>query len=55
MSHHKDIIIDGINYGYLRITNDGQVLSIWIYQPWGAGDLFIPEDGYREPVLGEEE
>ncbi len=54
MSHHKKIIIDGIEYGYLRITNEGQVLSIWINQPWGTGDLFIPEEGYREDLFTDE-
>ena len=55
MSHHLPIIIDGIEYGYFRICNDGQILSVWVHQPWGVSELFIPEQGYREPVLGEEE
>jgi hypothetical protein len=44
MSHHKRIIVDGIDYGYFRITNDGMVISIWINQPWGEGQLFIAEN-----------
>ncbi len=55
MSHHLPIIIDGIEYGYFRICNDGQILSVWVHQPWGVSELFIPEQGYREPVMGEEE
>jgi len=48
MSHHKKIVIDGIEYGYFRITNDGVVLSIWIKQPLGEGQLFIPENPIEE-------
>lgn len=44
MSHHKKIIIDDVEYGYFRITNEGIVLSIWINQPWGEGQLFIAEN-----------
>ena len=32
----------------MRVTNNGEVLSIWIVQPWGEGELFIPETGLRE-------
>ena len=52
MSHHKKIIIDGMEYGHFRITNDGEILSIWIHQPWGIGQLFLPEG---ELPRGEEE
>lgn len=55
MSHHKEIIIDGMSYGHFRITNHGEILSIWIKQPWGTGELFIPESGKRECSVGEEE
>lgn len=55
MSRHLPIVIDGIEYGYFRICNSGQILSIWIHQPWGARELFIPVNGYREPVLEGEE
>jgi len=48
MSHHKKIVIDGVEYGHVRITNDGVVLSIWINQPWGDGQLFIPENPIEE-------
>ena len=48
MSHHIPIIHKGIKYGHIRITNNGEVLSIWIHQPWGTGELFVPEDGLRE-------
>lgn len=39
MSHHRTIIINGKEYGHVRITNSGQILSIWIVQPWGEGEL----------------
>jgi len=48
MSHHKKIVIDGIEYGHFRITNDGIVISIWINQPWGDGQLFIAENPVEE-------
>ena len=32
-----------MEYGHFRITNDGEILSIWIHQPWGIGQLFLPE------------
>lgn len=53
MSHHKQIIIDGINYGHLRITNAGQVLSIVIHQPWGDLELF--KSKYEDVDYGREE
>ena len=46
MSHHKKIIIKGIDFGHLVITNDGEILQIWINQPWG-GELFYPAEGLR--------
>lgn len=58
MSHHKEIIIDGMSYGHFRVTNHGEILSIWIKQPWGTGELFIPESGHREcsvSTYGDEE
>ena len=59
MSHHKDIYILDENgtckIGHVRITNHGEILSIWIRQPWGIGELFIPESGKRECSVGEEE
>jgi len=48
MSHHKKIIVNGMEFGHMRVTNNGEVLSIWIKQPWGEGELFIPETGLRE-------
>jgi hypothetical protein len=54
MSHHKDIIIDGVKIGHVRITNSGQVLSVWINQPWGDGELLcsiypeVFQDGEEE-------
>ena len=53
MSHHQQIIIDGINYGHLRITNAGQVLSIVIHQPWGDLELF--KSKYEDVDYGREE
>jgi len=51
MSHHKRIIIGGVDYGHFRITNDGEIISIWIRQPWGEGELFLPADRAEdEPV-----
>jgi len=44
MSHHIPIEIHGRKYGHFRITNDGIVLSIWINQPFGEGQLFIAEN-----------
>ncbi len=52
MSHHKKLMINGIEYGHVRITNDGQILSIWIMQPWGEGELLTSK--YPE-VRSEEE
>ena len=54
MSHHKDIIIDGVKIGHVRITNSGQVLSIWIDRHGERGELFcsihpeVFEDGEEE-------
>jgi hypothetical protein len=48
MSHHKTIKINGVRYGHFRITNDGEILSIWIHQPWGTSELFIPQSGLRD-------
>jgi hypothetical protein len=46
MSHHKTIFIldgngDPFPMGHVRITNDGEVLSIWIS---GQQRLFFPEE-----------
>lgn len=30
-----------MEFGHMRVTNDGQVISIWIKQPSGEGELFI--------------
>lgn len=51
MSHHKKLMINGIEYGHVRITNDGQILSIWIMQPWGEGELLTS----KYPEVKEEE
>jgi len=53
MSHHRTIIIDGKEYGHVRITNSGQILSIWIVQPWGEGELLTSK--YEEVKEDEEE
>jgi hypothetical protein len=55
MSHHLKLMINGQDAGHVRITNHGEVLSVWIKQPWGLGELFIPESGKRECSVGEEE
>lgn len=41
MSHHKNVIVDGEVIGYVRITNDGKILSFWHYD---RQTLFLPED-----------
>jgi len=55
MSHHRSLFMDGKKIGHVRITNDGNILSIWIdteVQRW----LFIPEDAEKLiMILGEEE
>jgi len=55
MSHHRSLFMDGEKIGHVRITNDGNILSIWIdteVQRW----LFIPEDAEKLiMILGEEE
>ena len=46
MSHHKPISIhyggDRVNIGYVRINNDGKVLSVWI-DSRVQRQLFVPE------------
>jgi len=43
MSHHKSLHDkDGKNIGFLRITNEGEVLSVWINTNGFMG-LFHPE------------
>lgn len=43
MSHHKPIYDkDGEEVGFLRITNSGEVLSVWINSN-GFKGLFHPE------------
>ena len=53
MSHHVDIYIgDSLNPdGYVRIRNDGTVLSIWI-KTVKQQMLFVPE---HPELIGEEE
>lgn len=41
MSHHKTFYVDGKPRGYVRITNDGKILSIWDNTD---GKLFVLED-----------
>jgi hypothetical protein len=41
MSHHENIKIGDKFVGHVRITNDGEILSIWIS---GQKMLFIPEE-----------
>ena len=45
MSHHKSIYmrVDGelIKIGYARVTNEKEILSVWI--GWYNGILFLPE------------
>ena len=52
MSHHRGIIdADGKKVGHLRITNAGDVLSIWVdYR--NTTRLFIPSRGLIQ--LGDE-
>jgi len=51
MSHHKQIWIGEVNIGHLVITNDKQVLSIVIHQPWGELEIFRS----KYPEIKEEE
>lgn len=52
MSHHVTIYLsDGTKIGYIRKTNDDVVLSVWISQVYGAGQLFLPEDGIANEPL----
>jgi len=30
VSHHKKLFLDGEEIGYVRVTNNGTILSIWI-------------------------
>lgn len=46
-SHHKRIEIDGVDVGYVRVRNDGTVLSVWISTEHQKM-LFVPE--YKELV-----
>jgi hypothetical protein len=41
MSHHKNVIVDDEVIGYVRITNDGKILSFWHHDRL---TLFLPED-----------
>lgn len=41
MSHHKNVIVDGEVIGYVRITNDGEILSFWHHD---RQTLFLPEE-----------
>lgn len=41
MSHHITFYVDGKPRGYVRITNDGEILSIWDKT---NGVLFVPEE-----------
>jgi hypothetical protein len=43
VSHHRCIEIDGIVVGHVRITNAGEVLSIWISTEVQQ-KLFLPEE-----------
>jgi len=52
MSHHKQIWVGEVLIGHLVITNDRQVLSIVIEQPWGDLEIFYSK--YPE-VKAEEE
>lgn len=47
LSHHIPIYIDGTipKIGYARITNDGVILSIWIYD---QEQLFVPDTEVTE-------
>ena len=40
MSHHVKFIVNGEDRGHVRITNDGEILSIWDKT---KGILFVPE------------
>jgi hypothetical protein len=53
MSHHKTIYDkNGEELGFLRIMNDGEVLSVWINSKGFMG-LFNPET--KQKKLGDEE
>jgi len=39
MSHHLPIIHQGMKIGHVVITNEHQVLSVVINQPWGEIEI----------------
>jgi len=45
MSHHVTFYVDGKPRGYVRITNEGKILSIWDHTD---GVLFVPEGDESE-------
>jgi hypothetical protein len=40
-SHHETIWIGGKPRGYIRVTNTGKIISIWMASPYDQ--LFLPE------------
>jgi hypothetical protein len=40
-SHHEMIRVAGRIIGYMRVTNSGEIISIWINDPYNK--LFLPE------------
>ena len=41
-SHHEFIRVGGRIIGYMRVTNSGVIISIWINDPYNK--LFLPEE-----------
>jgi len=39
-SHHESIRVGDRIIGYMRVTNSGKILSIWIYAPYNQ--MFLP-------------
>jgi hypothetical protein len=54
MSHHL-ILFDKVGepVGHARITNEGEVLSVWI-NARGFSGLFVPDDKQTTLEVGEE-
>jgi len=40
-SHHEYIRVGPRIVGYMRVTNSGKIISIWINEPYNK--LFLPE------------
>jgi len=47
-SHHETIWVAGQARGYMRVTNSGKILSIYIREPYNQ--LFLPESDVKQDV-----